>query len=140
MTKHFGEVEYEAEAAIGFPEGLPGFAEEKEFVLLNPDEDGQFVWLQSAANGDLAFALMNVYSILPDYNPLVDREQMESLGPVEGNVLEVYNVAVIPRNIREMRVNLRAPIVINRATHTGKQVILNNDEYSVRYMVFPNEH
>jgi flagellar assembly factor FliW len=35
-----------------------------------------------------------------------------------------------------MRVNLMAPVVINMVSGIGKQVIANNDEYPVRYMIF----
>jgi len=52
------------------------------------------------------------------------------------NNLLIYNVVVIPDDIRQMRANLRAPIVINPTTKKGKQVILDNEDYQLKYKIF----
>ena len=136
-TRHFGEIEYDPSRIIKFPQGLPGFPECLNFLLMseNDDEDTYF-WLQSVDDGDVAFTLMNVYKVLPDYDPRVEQDEIEELGEVEEDSLEIYNIVVIPEYVRHMRVNLRAPIVINNSTGLGKQVICTNDEYPIRYMIF----
>ena len=137
QTKHFGEIDYDASLAIDFPEGLPGFLEHRKFILLIENEnDDTFCWLQSIENGDLAFALINIYNVLPDYNPLVSPEEVSVLGDLGGNNLMVYNVLVIPDDIKEMRANLRAPIIINPTTRKGKQVVLANESYDLKYKIF----
>ncbi|MDR1639450.1 MAG: flagellar assembly protein FliW [Clostridiales bacterium] len=136
-TKHFGEIEYDPSLAITFDEGLPGFPECKQFiVLLENKEEDTFSWLQSTDDGDLAFALINIYNVMPEYNPLVRNEEVAGLGDMSDNNLLVYNVVVIPDDIKQMRANLRAPIVINPTTKKGKQVILDNDEYELKYRIF----
>jgi flagellar assembly factor FliW len=136
-TKHFGEIDYDSSLVITFAEGLPGFPENKKFIMLleNQRED-TFCWLQSTEDPNLAFALINIYNVMPDYNPLVKAEEVSSLGDLGTNNLLVYNVVVIPDDIREMRTNLRAPIVINPATRRGKQVILDNEDYQLKYQIF----
>jgi len=136
-TKHFGEIDYDSQLVITFDEGLPGFPENKKFVILleNARED-TFCWLQSVDDGQLAFALLNVYTLKPDYNPLVNHEEVEALGSFEDNNLLIYNVVVIPDDIKQMRTNLRAPIVINPSTRKGKQVVLDNEEYQLKYRIF----
>ncbi|MDR1539809.1 MAG: flagellar assembly protein FliW [Clostridiales bacterium] len=136
-TKHFGEIEYDPSLAIDFDEGLPGFPENKKFiVLLENQEEDTFCWLQSIDDGDLAFALINIYNVIPEYNPLVRSEEVAALGDFSENNLLVYNVVVIPDDIKQMRANLRAPIVINPDTKKGKQVILDNEEYEMKYKIF----
>jgi flagellar assembly factor FliW len=104
-------------------------------LLENKDED-TFCWLQSIDDGDLAFALINIYNVMPEYNPLVRSDEVAALGDLTDNNLLVYNVVVIPEDIKQMRANLRAPIVINPSTKKGKQVILDNDDYELKYRIF----
>jgi len=136
-TKYFGEIDYDSSLVINFDEGLPGFPDHKKYIILleNAKED-TFCWLQSIEDGQLAFALINIYNVKPDYNPLVNSEEVASLGSLGENNLLIYNVVVIPDDIRQMRANLRAPIVINPATRKGKQVILDNEDYQLKYKIF----
>ena len=133
MTKHFGEIEYDEEAVLIFEAGLPGFWLAKRYILIQSDEVGDpFCWLQCLDDEELAFVLMDVKQVLPDYNPQVDPAQTESLG--EG-ILDVYNIAVVPEDLQDMRVNLKAPVMINHASGRGKQVLADQD-YSLRYYIF----
>ena len=136
-TKHFGEIDYDSSLVVNFEDGLPGFPDHKRFVILleNARED-TFCWLQSVDDGQTAFALINIYNIKPDYNPLVNSEEVASLGSLGDNNLLIYNVVVIPDDIKQMRANLRAPIVINPTTKKGKQVILDNEEYPLKFKIF----
>jgi len=131
-TKHFGEVEYEARDIIVFEESLPGFTDTR-FILLADNPEDLFHWLQSTEDGELAFVLMDVKQVKPDYAPKIDPEALES---IEGGALVYYNVAVVPEDLQEMRVNLKAPIIINKARRLGKQVIAENEEYGVRHYIF----
>ena len=136
-TKFFGIIEYDAEAVIRFEEPMLGFHDLTRFLLLPSDAPNDlFCWLQSIEDGEIAFVLLDVYQVLPDYNPLVEPEVLESLGELEGNVLEIYNIAVVPEDVRQMRVNLKAPIVINPHTRMGRQVVVSNEEYGVRHYIY----
>jgi flagellar assembly factor FliW len=137
LTRHFGEISYDASKTLRFPAGIPGFPDSKTFLLMSEsDDEDTFFWLQSLDEGNVAFTLMNVYKALPDYNPLVSEEELAELGGVTGTPLEIYNIAVIPEDAKEMRVNLKAPVVINVDSGMGKQVICENDDYPIRYMIF----
>ncbi|MCL1843308.1 MAG: flagellar assembly protein FliW [Defluviitaleaceae bacterium] len=137
-TKNFGEISYEPEKLISFPGGIPGFPESERYLLMSENEDEDtFFWLQSVDEGDVAFTLMDVYQILPDYDPQVDEEEMADLGTnLDDTPLLIYNIVVIPDYVRHMRVNLRAPIVMNLNTGLGKQLICTNDDYPIRFMIF----
>ena len=133
-TKHFGEVSYDDESVILFEEGLPGFGDAKNFILLADNPDDLFHWLQSTEDEELAFVLMDVKQIKPDYNPRIPPETIESLE--DGNPLYYYNIAVVPEDLQDMRVNLRAPIIINKNARRAKQVIASNEEYGLRHYIF----
>ena len=136
-TKHFGEIEYELDRIISFPHGLPGFPETRKYLLMEGNAPNDlFYWLQCLDDGEVAFALIDVYQVMPDYNPMVDPEEIADLGDLSDTHLEIYNIAVVPEEIRYMRVNLKAPVVINPSTMRGMQVITNNEEYGVRHFIF----
>ena len=136
-TFHFGEIEYDENKIINFPHGIPGFPDDKRFLFMSENEDeDMFFWLQSVDNGDVAFTLMNVYSVLPNYDPIVNEDEMKELGRLDDSPLEIYNIAVIPEDAKQMRVNLMAPVVINMKEGLGRQVVCINDDYPIRYYIF----
>jgi len=130
-TKHFGEIEVEDDSVIVFDEGLPGFPDDKQFIILDNEEP--FCWLQSTTDGDNAFILVDVFSVIPEYSPQVDKDDFASLGEYNSEDFLIYNIVVLPENINEMTVNLLAPVIINTATKKGKQVIAKNENYGVRH-------
>ncbi len=152
LTKHFGELEIDERKVIDFPTGLPGFQDCKQFILLDcngqtvdkikPKEEyktddfyaNSFYWLQSVENGNLAFVLLDICTIMPGYNPIFYDEQLKELGASTTGFL-ILNIAVIPEDINNMTVNLRAPVLINFSMCLGKQLIAANEEYHVRHKV-----
>ncbi len=142
-TKHFGTIEVDEGKIINFNEGLPGFPELRRFLLMTEPKqgegqssDGVFFWLQSVDEPNVAFVLLNMLKIMPEYNPLVERTDMENLGEYDEQTFNFYNIAVLPDDIKNMTVNLKAPVVINTEKRTGKQVVCTNDEYTVRHYMF----
>ena len=141
-TKHFGEIEIDESKIIDFAEGLPGFESYKKFALFSEetasggDTGGLFWWLQAVDNGDIAFVLMDALLVKPDYDPKVDVKELASLGEFVPEDLLVYNITIIPDDISQLSVNLRAPIIINSATKKGRQVLVNNEDYPVRCYIY----
>ena len=156
-TKHFGEIDYDENTIITFEEGMPGF-DDTQFLLLADNPNDLFCWLQSVEDGDLAFVLMDVKQVMPEYDPQIEPEMLESLtddaaggsgaarrsgatkGPGAKNskasAFSYYNIAVVPDDLQKMRVNLKAPVVINTVARKGKQVIASNEDYSLRHYIF----
>ena len=130
-TKHFGEIEVEDGQLIDFEEGLPGFPDDRQFVLL--ENEDPFCWLQSCSDGDNAFILIDAFSVIPDYSPQVDKEEFAPLGEYNADDFLIYNIVVLPEDVNEMTVNLIAPVVINSVTKKGRQVIAKNENYGVRH-------
>ncbi len=135
QTRHFGEITVSDDTIITFDSGLPGFDTMTKFTLLTNSENPAFCWLQSIDDGDLAFVLFDVGSIMKEYDPKIDVNSVSELGKIENNLL-IYNIVVVPENAEEMTVNLKAPIVINTDTKKGKQVIVNNDDYQIKHYIF----
>ena len=42
----------------------------------------------------------------------------------------------VPADLKEMTVNLKAPIIINADTRKGIQLIVENQDYEVKYKIY----
>jgi len=48
----------------------------------------------------------------------------------------VYCILTIPDDVSRMTANLKAPLVINSASQQARQVVLQENEYSVKYSMY----
>ncbi|GFN35864.1 flagellar assembly protein FliW [Tepidimicrobium xylanilyticum] len=136
-TKHFGEIEINEERIIDFPEGILGFEDEKQFVIINnEDEENPFQWLQSVANPDLAFVIINPFFVYPNYEIVIPETAQEKLKLKDEKDVAVYSIVVVPEDIEKMTANLLGPIIINTKEKLGKQVVLDDDRYTTKHFVF----
>jgi len=133
-TKHFGEIEIDESSILTFEDGLPGFPDDRQFTIIENEEP--FCWLQSVTDGDNAFILVDALKIMPDYNPQVDSSELSPLGDYNPTDFLILNIVVLPENVRDMTVNLMAPVVINTVEKKGRQVVAKNENYGVRHYVF----
>lgn len=133
-TRNFGEIEVGADQVIRFEEGLPGFEEEKEFVLLNnydTEEPVPFMWLQAAKNPDLALVVSIPFFLRPDYEVEIPETVVKSLEINSPEEVGVYTVVKIEDKVENMTFNLMSPIVINARNHKGTQVIQDRTSWRV---------
>jgi len=118
---------------VRLPMGLLGFEQIKEYILLvNPAEE-PFAWLQVESNVSLAFVVVDPFLVMPGYQPDIPQQDVEFVGLKQPNDALLLNIVTI-HGPNHATVNLKGPIVINRHTHVGKQVIIANAaEYSVQH-------
>lgn len=139
VTKDFGEIEVPPESIITFPNGLFAFEQWKEFVLLNYDfagEDSPIKCLQSS-DGDISFTVVDPFYFLPDYRPNIKPPDLNCIdGKADDQKLRYLVIAVVGNNFKDTVVNLRSPIVVNTANRKAAQVILEGDEYPLKYRLF----
>ena len=129
-TSNFGDLDIDEKGIITFDSGLPGFEQLKRFVLL---QDSEMIvdWLQGV-DEDIAFPLINPFLIKDDYEFEIPQADIARLQIDDMEDIAVYSVVTIPEDIREIRANLQAPVVINTKEKKGKQIILG-EEHPVRY-------
>lgn len=118
---------------VRLPAGILGFEQFKDYMLLANPAEVPFAWLRVAENAALAFVVINPFLILPEYAPDIPEIDAEFLGLKDVNDAILFNIVTL-RGSNRATVNLKGPIVINRHTHTGKQVIIANaNNYSVEH-------
>ena len=129
----FGSLSVPAEQAFEFPDGLYGFPEAKKFVLIPAEPEG-FYWLQSLDHGPLVFLLGDPFVFVPDY--LVDLGEAE-LGPLatdQPSDLAVLAIVTLPKESDGLpTLNLQGPITLNVRTRLGRQVVVADCVYGIRW-------
>ncbi|MDG2021939.1 MAG: flagellar assembly protein FliW [Phycisphaerales bacterium] len=130
-TTRFGNVEIDDDRVIKFPSGMLGFSSYTDFVLLQPDEQGVFFWLQSTETPDLAFVVTDPALWIPDYKANIRREQMEDLGMTEIGDAQV--LVVVNKREDVLSANLQGPLVVNVTGRTGMQLVLADKKWSTRF-------
>ncbi len=138
-TSRFGTIEAADDEVVSFPDGLPGFREPHEMVLLGGGQlpggvEGQghhtLFWLQDVADPDLAFLTIVPWSAYPDYDIDIDPAEVGDADPDDLCVLSIVTVRRDDGGIR-LTSNLLAPIVIDTAARIGRQVILDDRTWPV---------
>ena len=138
-SRVFGEVEIADDKVITFESGMLGFEEYKQYTLMYDVEKEKrtIMWLQCVEEPELAFPVIEPMKVYEGYNPVVEDEWLTPLGEVESE--EDYfllTVFTVPADLTKMTANLKAPIVVNTKTMKACQIIVNNDDYPVRYNVY----
>ena len=137
-TTRFGCIRVDEAKCYYFPEGLPGFDAARRFTLLphRPEGGGDspFRWLQSLDEGALALPVMNPWLACPDYAPTIPGLALLHLGITDvARQGRLYAVVTIPQgDPLGATVNLLAPILVNRETRQGRQVVLQQERYALR--------
>lgn len=137
-TRVFGEITVDDEKIIHFPNGIIGFPDLQDFALIHDEEKGTDTihWMQSLQEPTFAMPVMDPLIVCPDYNPEVDDELLNNIGEIKPDELLVMVTVTVPKEIKKMSVNLKGPIVINAAEKLATQVIVEGDEYIVKYPIY----
>jgi flagellar assembly factor FliW len=135
-TRYHGNIEVEKEDILSFGQGLPGFQEEKEFVLLPLPENKWFYILQSLTTPELGFVVTDPFIFFKEYEFKLDASTKESLNEPEEKDIKVFSILSIKEPLHESTANLQAPIVINLSNNKAKQLILNDTAYKTKHLIF----
>ena len=142
-TKCLGEVECPPHAVFTFPFGIPGFEDERAFVLLERPGAQPLMFMQSVATPELCLILMPILAADPHYKLRLAAEDLAALGlparkqPRMGKDILCAVVVCAGGDDRPApTANLLAPIVVNLKRQIGIQVIQTQVHYSYRHPLF----
>ncbi len=138
-TRLFGEITIDDDKIIRFQGGIVGFPDLTDFALMHDSEntDGRGLsFLVSLQEPAFSMPVMNPLLVRPNYNPVVEDDYMLPLGELKEEDMLVLVTVTVPHEIEKMTVNLMAPIIINAATRKAVQVILNDEDFPVKYPIY----
>ncbi len=138
-TRIFGEIEIAEEKIITFENGIIGFPDLKRFTLLHDEArgtDAGIRFLQSIEEPGFAMPVMDPLIVKPDYDPEVNDELLAAAGKITPENLVVLVTVTIPKDLTKMTVNLQGPFVINAEERKACQVIVEGQDYPVKFPVY----
>ena len=129
QSSKLGDVTYTSEDVIRFPQGIPGFENQREFLLVTREECDPLIFLAALEHTDVALPLMPLAPSTLSVRP--SAAMLAPLAISGDDTIAYYAVASIGLNATQIIVNLRAPIVINLDTRLGCQVILPDERLPI---------
>ena len=139
-TVKFGEIEIEESRVFDFVLPVIGFNDLKKFIILDPNKETLFKWLQSIEDPGLAFPIISVASLNYDYSVDLSDSVVKALDIQNPESLLVMNITSIPQdNPRGTTINLLAPLIFNLDNLTAGQVVLSGSGYDISYPMFKKD-
>jgi flagellar assembly factor FliW len=136
QTSRFGLIELTNEDLIQFPEGILGFGQLRQFVLLDDPNDEIFAWLQSCEEPGIAFPVLEPELFADGYKPTLAKSDISALRLSEEGDHRMFCIVTIPKDPTQMTANLKAPVVINIKERVARQCVLQDNSLAIREPIF----
>ena len=127
----FGTIEVDESTVLRFDNGLVGFPEETEFVLLERTEGKMVAFLQSVRNPALAFPIVDG-SELPNY-PDPSVSTLAQRAGLTGSEFGLLVIVAAKTSTKQLEANLLAPIVVDMESRRSAQVVLDARKFSAAH-------
>lgn len=135
-SSRFGQIEVPEAIRLQFPQGMIGFPEHGEYVLLKQRPDSVFMWLHSTTDAQLAFPVVLPWAFHWEYEVKLGDDDLEAIGVENAAQISIMCVVNVGADVRRGTINLFSPIVINNDSRLARQVINTADGYSTRDPLF----
>ncbi|WP_432830345.1 flagellar assembly protein FliW [Dactylosporangium sp. CA-092794] len=118
---------------IDFVAPMPGFPDERRFVLVRLDDAGVLYALTSVDAPGLRFLVVPPAQFFPDYAPEIDDETLAALGVTDqADLLVLLVVTAGETGAEDATANLMAPIVLDQNSRRAVQLVLSHSGLPVR--------
>ncbi|AFZ92345.1 flagellar assembly protein FliW [Bacillus velezensis] len=134
-TKYHGEIRIDEGQIISFENGLPGFNDETQFVVLSLSEDSPFLALQSVKQEHIAFIVASPFIFFKGYEFDIDHATLELLHIEDIEDVEVMAILTLEEPFENTTANLKAPIIVNKKEMKAKQIILHDASYETKHLI-----
>ena len=132
-STQFGELHVSEDQVLNFPEGLPGFPEERAFAIIPYGDNSPFAILQSLTEPALTFLLAETFVFFPDYAFELDDRLAARLGFSPENMPQVFSILTVKDSLANTTANLAAPLLVNGKARTAAQIVLERTSYTTRH-------
>lgn len=128
-----GPVEVNDDQLIIFNTPLLGFPGTLKRWLIYQTQAGASYWLQSVEDEKVGFCLLAPFQAGLDPDIELSTEDVADIGAKDASDIDLYTMVVLDPNPKQHRTNLRAPILVCRATRQAKQVVLNDTRLPIKF-------
>ncbi len=137
QTSRFGAVNLNQEDVLNFKEGILGFSDLHEFVLLDDPTDEIFAWLQSCEQPGIAFPVLEPELFMEGiYQPRLGNSDLIALRAKSIKNLRFFCIITIPDDPKQMTANIKAPVAINVKDRIARQCVLQDNHLAIREPIF----
>ena len=135
-TKFLGSMAIDEKDIIHFSDGIPGFEEIKEFVILPLEKDSPFAILQSIKEQEIGFVIAFPFAFKNDYTFDISEDDKEDLQIEKSEDLITYSIVTLRDPFHSSTINLQAPLLINAKKRIAKQLVLQDaTSYPIRFPI-----
>ena len=139
-TVKFGDVEVDESRIFDFVMPIIGFNDLSRYIILDPNKDTLFKWLQSVEEPSLAFPIISVAALDYDYSVDLSDNVITELEITNPESLLIMNITSIPQNNpRGTTINLLAPLIFNLDNQKAGQVVLSGSGYDISHPMFKKD-
>jgi flagellar assembly factor FliW len=136
-TTRFGLIEYSPQDLLHFPDGLLGFQDLTDYLLIPLEANPAFFWLQSVQEGQVAFLITDPFLFFTDYQVELSETLKQELAITKRDQVVLYAIVTIPASgVKDMTANLVGPLIINRENGRGAQHVLGGNQYHTKHRLF----
>lgn len=132
-TARFGAIAYEDSHVLHLGGGLIGISDMDRVLVVQPGGTGPLYWLQSVDEPELAVVVADTAQVVPDYKPEIAAADLADLDLKRPEDALVLGVCVLASDPGASTINLRAPLIVNPVRRRGRQVLLDDERYSLRH-------
>lgn len=125
-TLQFGKLQVNSQNIFNFKDGILGFEDLRNFILVNAEDTVPFKWLISVESPEIGFPLISPWLIDLSYAPGKHLDLNKEVPMV---------VITLGDESGKMTANLKAPIILDVEAQIGSQIILPTDKYSTNYVL-----
>lgn len=134
-SQHFGVQHIDPETIITFPQGIPGFEQQKRYKLFHQAGSKKVYWLQSLDDAELVFSVTGAVHFNVDYHFALNaaEQALLKLQRQEDLLILILLHKTDTQQLGQPTIkgSLKAPLLINSVDCIGMQKILSDAEVSI---------
>lgn len=117
---------------VYFEKGIPGLEEYKKYEINEVEGSDKFKTMISMEETNVGFVVISPFDVEKDYEIILSDEIIKDLEIENSKDVLILNLITLGKTLEKSTVNLKAPVIINIKNNKGKQLILQDDKYSIR--------
>lgn len=122
-------------ARMVFPEGIIGFEAHKEYRIASEKSKEPFFWLQAQKDPEINFIIIDPLEFKADYKPVLSALDKSALQISDIDECLCYVIVCVSQGTDQINANLLAPLVVNKQKNICRQVVLQEQDYSIQHLV-----
>lgn len=134
-TKFFSELEFEEKDIITFDDGIPGFPDLKNYIIIYDNSNQYFSYLQAVDEKNVCFIITSPFNIMPDYSVEITDDLAKKLEVEDEKDIILLSIVTIPEDMRQMTVNMKAPLLVNLKKKKALQELMDDERYQIKHRI-----